>query len=149
MRPLPPASLRPRPASGLLIALPLLAALGCATPPPGTDEAPSAVPAPTVQADMPQAGTHTPATDSLPALKDTELTFILIEAPNGTHGYEIMSNGHLVIRQTNLPGQAGVEGARTKEDAERLATLVIDKLRRGEMPPTVHDEELRALGLIP
>ena len=76
------------------------------------------------------------------------LTFRVIDAPNGTFGYEILSNGALYIQQANIPGQPGQEGCGTREEAERLAAFVIEKIRAGISPPTVTSEELRTLGII-
>ena len=76
------------------------------------------------------------------------LSVVVIDAPNGTFGYDILSDGKLLIHQPNIPGLPGNEGCRTREDAEKLAALVMDKIRKGEMPPTVSNEELRVLGLL-
>ena len=92
-----------------------------------------------------QVGTGFPAPQDH---KDSRITCAIIDAPNGTFGYDIFSDVRLLIHQTNLPGQPGVEGCRTREDAERLATLVLSKVRNREMPPTVTMEELMALGIV-
>ncbi len=76
------------------------------------------------------------------------ITHRIIDAPNGTYGYEILADGKLLVRQTNVPGQPGNTGCATKADAEKLATLVADKVKRGEMPPTVTKVELEGLHLI-
>jgi hypothetical protein len=75
------------------------------------------------------------------------LTYRIIDAPNGTYGYDILSNGRLFVHQTNVPGLPGNEGCRTREQAEQLAALVITKIQKGEMPPTVTAEELNALNI--
>lgn len=77
----------------------------------------------------------------------TELTFTVIDAPNGTFGYDIHSNGKLLIHQTNIPGLPGVEGCKTKAGAGKLAAFVIEKIQKGEMPPTITTEELKTLDL--
>lgn len=82
-------------------------------------------------------------------LNTAAITHRIIDAPNGTFGYEILADGKLLVRQTNIPGQPGNTGCGTKADAEKLATLVADKVKRGEMPPTVTKEELRGLNIIP
>jgi hypothetical protein len=76
------------------------------------------------------------------------ITHRIIDAPNGTFGYEILADGKLLVRQTNVPGQPGNSGCATKADAEKLAMLVADKVKRGEMPPTVTKVELEGLHLI-
>lgn len=105
--------------------------------PPAPSQAPVPGGGPSAAAQFPHASDHAGAT----------LTYRIIDAPNGTFGYAIHSDGELLIQQTNLPGQPGVEGCRTKADAEKLAELVIGKIRKGEMPPTVSNEELKTLGL--
>lgn len=86
---------------------------------------------------FPDAGAHS----------DAKLTARIIEAPNGTFGYEVLSDGALFVRQTNVPGRPGNNGCPTREQAEKLSALVTEKIQRGEMPPTVTLEELKALGL--
>lgn len=88
---------------------------------------------------FPEAGEHAAA----------ELTFAIIDAPNGTFGYDILSDGKLLIHQTNLPGQPGNDGCKTKADAEKLAAFVMEKIKKGEMPPTVSSTELQELRIIP
>ena len=93
----------------------------------------------------PAASTAPPAS----AVKaDAKPVHTIIEAPNGTFGYEIRSGGKLLVRQLNLPGLPGNNGCATKADAEKLAQLVIKKIENGEMPPTVKREELQALHII-
>lgn len=76
------------------------------------------------------------------------LTYVITDAPNSTFGYDILSNGKLFVRQTNIPGQPGTSGCATRGDAERLAQFVIDKIQRGVLPPTVTKVELTSLGLL-
>jgi hypothetical protein len=92
---------------------------------------------PPAQAKLPEAS----------AFADAVLEYRIIPAPNNTFGYEILGNGRLFVHQTNLPGLPGVEGCRTREDAEKLARFVTEKIRRGEMPPSVSPLELDSLGI--
>ncbi len=109
---------------------------------------------------MPVASSPDPGTsgEQIPPAADTavqfpaaaehaqaQLTFSIIDAPNGTFGYDILSDGKLFIHQTNIPGQPGNEGCKTREQAEKLAGLIVEKMKKGEMPPTVTTEELKAL----
>ena len=79
--------------------------------------------------------------------KDAKLTSRIVDAPNGTFGYEVYTDGKLLVQQQNVPGRSGWNGCPRREQAEKLAALVIDKIRHGIMPPTVSEEELKALGL--
>jgi hypothetical protein len=105
-------------------------------------------PAPAMDPSLPmQPHAPEPATQFPTAAEHTqaELTYRIIDAPNGTYGYDILSDGRLFVHQTNLPGLPGNEGCRTKADAETLAAFVIAKIQRGEMPPSVTTEELDSL----
>lgn len=76
------------------------------------------------------------------------ITHRIIDAPQGTFGYEILADGKLLVRQTNIPGQPGNMGCASQADAEKLAAFVAAKVKRGEMPPTVTKEELEGLNII-
>jgi hypothetical protein len=69
----------------------------------------------------------------------------IISSEAGTFGYEIYSGGKLLIRQTNIPGIGGNKGFKRKSDAEKVAKLVLEKLDKGIMPPTVEKAEMEKL----
>ena len=71
----------------------------------------------------------------------------IIQAPNNTWGYDILRDNKIFIHQPNRPGLPGMEGFIAKEDAIKVAQLVIAKIKKGEMPPTVSNEELKTLKL--
>lgn len=139
-------------ARSVLIGLVFLCLMACgqaSQPTPAVGHAPD-VPSPhpaansaqqqqadSVAAEFPSASEHAQA----------ELSYRVIDAPNGTFGYDILSDGRLFIHQTNIPGQPGNEGCRTKEQAEKLAILIVGKMKKGEMPPTVTTEELKGLNI--
>jgi hypothetical protein len=83
------------------------------------------------------------------AYANTNLTYKIIDAPNHTFCYDVFADGRLMIHQTSAPGLPGNEGFKTKKDAEKVAQLVIDKIKKGEMPPTVSIEEMKKLKVIP
>lgn len=83
------------------------------------------------------------------AYDNTNLTYNIIDAPNNTFCYDVFANGRLIIHQSSVPGLPGTEGFKTKEDAVKVAELVMYKIRKGEMPPTVTIEEMKELGVIP
>ena len=82
------------------------------------------------------------------AYTNTSLTYKIIDAPNNTFCYDVFADGRLMIHQTSAPGLPGNEGLKTKEDAEKVAQLVIDKIKKGEMPPTVSIDEMKKLKVI-
>lgn len=76
------------------------------------------------------------------------LSFKIIPAPNQTWGYDIYSEGKPFIHQPGIPGMPGNDGFKTKAGAEKVARLVIEKIKRGEMPPTVEMKEMEKLKAI-
>jgi uncharacterized protein DUF4907 len=74
--------------------------------------------------------------------KTGQYTIKLVPADAGTYGYEIYSDKKLLIKQINIPGQAGVKGFKRKTDAQKVANLVVEKLSKGMMPPTVEKSEM-------
>ena len=46
------------------------------------------------------------------------------------------------------PGMPGNSGFKTDADARKVAEAVISKLKKGEMPPTVSEEELKQLNIV-
>jgi hypothetical protein len=78
----------------------------------------------------------------------SQLTFKCIEAEEGTFGYDIYSDGKKLIHQPTIPGATGTLGFRSKKDSEKVALLVIEKLKKKVMPPTVSQDELMRLQVI-
>ena len=73
---------------------------------------------------------------------DTAYSYKTVPAVNNTWGYDIFKGGKRIIHQQNMPGISGNEGFESASDAEKVAKLVITKLKKGEMPPSVSKEEL-------
>ncbi|CAN5756464.1 hypothetical protein BH11BAC4_BH11BAC4_01330 [soil metagenome] len=78
----------------------------------------------------------------------TKLGYTIIDAPNKTYGYDINASGRLMIHQASIPAMQGNEGFKTKAAAEKVAQLVIKKIKKGEMPPTIDVKELKKLKII-
>jgi len=89
-----------------------------------------------------------PESAEAPAYANTILTYQIIDAPDHTYGYDVFGNGALMIHQTSIPDLTGNEGFKTREDASIIALLVIEKIRKGEMPPTISIDEMKNLGVI-
>ena len=79
---------------------------------------------------------------------NTILTYKIIDAPDHTYGYDVCGDGRLMIHQTSIPSLPGSEGFRKKEDARKIALLVIEKIMKGEMPPTISIDEMKKLKVI-
>ena len=71
---------------------------------------------------------------------------ILSEA--NTWGFEIYADGKRLIRQLSIPSLPGNRGFGTRELARKAGDLMVDKLRQGQMPPTLTKEELQKAHLI-
>ena len=80
--------------------------------------------------------------------KTGTMTYNIIDVVNHTYGYDVFVDGKLLIHQTSIPAVQGNNGFETKADAEKVAQLVISKIRKGEMPPTVTIDELKKLKVI-
>src|SRR4030095_7914138 len=79
---------------------------------------------------------------------NTKLSYKVIDAPKQTYGYDIFVYGTLRIHQTSAPALPGNEGFRTKEAATKVALLVVDKIKKGERPPTISIDEMKKLKVI-
>jgi hypothetical protein len=75
-------------------------------------------------------------------------TFKVLPLNNGTWCYDIYKNKKILIHQTNIPGLPGNDGFRSKSGAEKVARLVIKKLKNGEMPPTITTDEMNKLKVL-
>lgn len=76
-----------------------------------------------------------------------QLDYFIIDAGQDRFGYYILINGHLYIEQKNIPALPLIHGFQTAADAEKVALKMIDKIRAGEMPPSITPEELTGLGI--
>jgi hypothetical protein len=76
------------------------------------------------------------------------ITYKIIGSESEGYGYDVFSDGKMLIHQPGIPGQPGIKGFRTKADSEKVVQLVVKKLKNKEMPPTVSEEELRTLKVI-
>ncbi len=82
------------------------------------------------------------------AFKNVKITYKLIPGINNTWGYNILVNSRMTIHQPSIPGLPGNDGFKTKEGAEKVARLVIKKMKKGEMPPSIDVEEMKKLKAI-
>jgi len=77
--------------------------------------------------------------------QQSTITYKIIDAEGNTYGYNIYTDGQLMIHQPSKPGMSGNRGFDTKEAASKVAALVISKIKKGEMPPTVTKEEMERI----
>jgi hypothetical protein len=91
----------------------------------------------------------TESTTAFPeAAPDAHFALNIIPGEANTYGYEILREGKPIIRQTTIPGMPGNKAFASKADAEKVGTIVIGKLKKGEMPHTVTAEELGEINII-
>lgn len=76
-------------------------------------------------------------------------SYKVIPASKNTWGYEITKNNKTIIKQLNIPAVPGTLGFKTKEDAAKVARLVVSKLKVKEDLPTISIQELKDLKVIP
>ena len=60
-------------------------------------------------------------------------------------GYDIYVEGKKYIHQTTIPSIPGMLGFASKKDAKKVGALVMEKIGKNEMPPSVTPDELKAL----
>lgn len=82
------------------------------------------------------------------AFKNAKITYQLIPGIKNTWGYNILVDNRLTIHQPSIPSLPGNDGFKTKESAEKVAKLVIEKMKKGEMPPSIDEKELKKLKAI-
>lgn len=80
--------------------------------------------------------------------KNAEWTYKVILVSEGNWGYQLFQHGTMVINQTSIPAVQGTLGFDTKEKADKTARFVLEKINRGEIPPTVSQEELNSLNVL-
>jgi hypothetical protein len=77
-----------------------------------------------------------------------DFNYKIIPSINNTWCYDIYKNNKMLIHQANIPGLPGNEGFKKKSDAGKVARLVIEKLEKGEMPPSVTVDEMKKLKVL-
>jgi hypothetical protein len=95
-----------------------------------------------------QPGSNAAFSPEASAYANTKLTYKIIDTPKHTWCYDVFADGRLMIHQTSVPALPGNEGFGTKEDATKVALLVIAKIKKGEMPPTISIDEMKQLNVI-
>lgn len=79
---------------------------------------------------------------------DSKLTYKIIPSANNTWCYDILADGRMMIHQPSVPGLPGNEGFKTKAVAQKVADLIISKIKNGEMPPSVTLDEMKKVGAL-
>jgi hypothetical protein len=78
----------------------------------------------------------------------TQFQFFVIKTNNSTYGYSIYANGNLYIQQNTIPAISGTSGFADTTSASKTAQLVIQKIKLGEMPPTISTSDLKKISVL-
>ncbi|MFN4974780.1 MAG: DUF4907 domain-containing protein [Bacteroidota bacterium] len=72
-----------------------------------------------------------------------QLTYTTYHTPLGW-GYDVLMNDSLFIHQMQMPAVQGTRGFSSEEDAARVANLVIDRMKKKQLP-TIYLRDLDSL----
>ncbi len=78
--------------------------------------------------------------------KDKKIEYKIFEVDNHW-GYDITINNKIFIHQDIIPAINKSVSFYNKEDAEKVAKLVIEKIKKKQMPPAISKEEIEKLGI--
>ncbi len=93
------------------------------------------------------ANTGSETTTALSHTLPAGFSYQVIPSESNTYGYDIYKDGKLIIHQTSVPALPGNKGFKTQALAAAVAEAVIEKINKGEMPPTITTEELEKMGV--
>ncbi len=110
----------------------------------------------TVAQPKPNAITKKPSLKEMAAIKkanvkraaNTKLQYFVIKADSLTYGYSVYANGLLYIEQKTIPAVGGTKGFADTTAAAKTAQLVIQKIKQGEMPPTITITDLKKINAL-
>jgi hypothetical protein len=77
--------------------------------------------------------------------KASNYTIEIIAGQAGSFGYDIKRDGKLLIHQPHIPGIAGVRGFESEQQAQAAAKLMVSKMERNIMPPTISEHEIDSI----
>lgn len=95
-----------------------------------------------------QSPAKQPAFPAANAYAKATISSKIIPSGGNTWGYDILVEGKRFIHQPSKPGLPGNQGFASQEKAQKVADLMIQKIKRGEMPPGVSIEEMKKLNAI-
>jgi Domain of unknown function (DUF4907) len=78
----------------------------------------------------------------------TSLQYFITRTDSTSYGYAIYADSRLFIQQNTIPAISGGKGFPDMDSAARTAELVIQKIKSGQMPPSVTTEELKQLNIM-
>lgn len=93
--------------------------------------------------DKSQADTQQPV---ILSPEELNAEFKIIKVEDG-FGYDIYVNGEAYIHQPHIPAVNGNHPFKTEEDAQKVASLVVQKIEGNIIPPSVSAEEMAVMGI--
>lgn len=66
---------------------------------------------------------------------------------DSTFGYAIKREAKVMVHQPNIPAVSGNSGFISQEEAGKVAALMVEKIEKKIMPPSVSVQELDSLGI--
>ena len=79
---------------------------------------------------------------------NSTITFQIIPAPKNIWGYDIYTDERLTIYPPVVSSIPCNEGFKTKAAAQKIAELVINNMKKGEMPPSITIKEMKKLKVL-
>jgi hypothetical protein len=98
-----------------------------------------------IPAEATVADSAVPADSAAVVPESSSYRYQIIEAPEKTFGYDVYRDEALFIHQPHIPGKPGVKGFEKEEQAKSAAALMIEKMKKGVVPPTLSEEEIAAI----
>jgi hypothetical protein len=89
---------------------------------------------------------HVVAFSSASPSTHSKITYEIITAANKTWCYDILADGKIMIHKPSVPGLLGNERFKTISAAQKAADLVKQKIKNGEIPPSITTKEMQKIG---
>lgn len=73
---------------------------------------------------------------------ESEITIKTFQNKDTTWGYDIYIDGSLYVHQPHKPALPGINGFNNEKSAQKTAELVVSKIRKNTLPPTLSVREV-------
>lgn len=88
------------------------------------------------------------STNNLNPYKNANLKTEIIVNNDNTYGYQVIYNNNPIVYQPIIPGINGNVGFKSRSCAIKVGKLVVYKIKRNILPPTVTIKELDSLKVL-
>ena len=93
------------------------------------------------------SGSHSSLSDSSTNQENESPFSFEVTSSEVGYGYVIFKSGKAFIKQPYIPAIQGTKGFESKDDAAKVAELMIYKLEKDILPPSVSLDELDSLNI--